>query len=174
MSKQILLMWFYIARITPLEITKFSVEWMSSRVSPIYYISAHLEIHVKSLVVSHYSFQQPASPSNSPPFNLSSSDKFRLFYGNRQTTTRYRRPKKPIAAPALPLGGSGDSTTALTQIATDAHEASLSLVAAAALSANCWNPIIGRIGIIPPSSVAVVGASALGVGAWNQEWHQKT
>ena len=67
--------------------------------------------------------------------------------------------------PALPLGGSGDSTTALTEVATDAHEASLSLIAAAALSAQCRNPVVGRIGIIPPSSVAVVDAIALGVGA---------
>ena len=120
---------------------------------------------------SDYFFQQPASPTNSRPFNLSSSDKFRLFDGNRQTSTGYRRPKKPIAVPALPLRGSGDSTIALTQVAIDAHKASLSLVAAAALSANCCNPIVGSIGIIPPSSVTVVGAIALGVGARNQEWH---
>ena len=79
----------------------------------------------------------PASPTKSPPINLSSSDKFRLFDGNRQTTTGYRRPKKPIAVPALPLGGRGDSTTALTQVTSDAHESSFSLVAAAALSAQC-------------------------------------
>lgn len=67
--------------------------------------------------------------------------------------------------PALPLGGSGDSTTALIQIATDAHAAILSLVAALAARANCRNPVVGRVGIIPPSSVAVVDAIALGVGA---------
>ena len=114
---------------------------------------------------SHYSFQQPASPTNSPLFNLSARDKFRLFDGNRQTTTGYRRPKKPIAMPALPLGGSVDSTNALFQVAIDAHEANFSLVAAAALFAQCCKPIGGRIGIIPPSSVAVVGAIALGVDA---------
>jgi len=67
--------------------------------------------------------------------------------------------------PALPLGGSGDSTTALIQVATDAHAAILSLVAALAARANCRNPVVGRVGIVPPSSVAVVDAIALGVGA---------
>ncbi len=139
---------------------------MSSRVSPIIYLSSSRNQCNKSYN-SHYSFQQPAAPTNSPPFNLSSSDNFRSFDSNIQTTTGYRRPKKPITMPALPLGGSGDSTTALTQVATDAHEASLSLVAAAAaaLSTYCRNPVVGRIGVIPPSRVAFVDAIALGVGA---------
>ena len=155
----------YIAGNTPFKkIQNFPLNECPRKYPPYIYLSSSRNQSKKSYN-KHHSFHQPASPTNPPPLNLFSSDNFRLFNGNRHPTTGYRRPKKPIPMPALPLGSSGDSTTALIQVTSDAHEASFSLVAAAALSAQCCDPIVGRIGIFPSASVAVVGASALGVGA---------
>lgn len=95
-----------------------------------------------------------------------------LRNSDTKAPTGYGCPQEPVPMPALPVSGRGDGTVALWQVSLDTHCAGLSLVATTTAAAQGGKPVTWCVRVTLSSSVVVVDAVAVGIGAWKEHWQE--